>query len=73
MGEAVITFDADAQDHNPCVRNCCLDDKKICMGCGRSLAEILEWHHADNPRQQDIVTASRQRLSERAKKISTQR
>lgn len=28
---------------NPCVRNCCLDDGNICMGCFRTLEEILAW------------------------------
>nr|WP_254619459.1 DUF1289 domain-containing protein [Vibrio metschnikovii] len=25
---------------SPCVRHCCLDDKDICIGCGRTLDEI---------------------------------
>lgn len=33
---------------SPCVRNCCLDEDDICMGCGRSLAEIVGWTKADN-------------------------
>ncbi|MCH1931659.1 DUF1289 domain-containing protein [Shewanella sp. A25] len=28
---------------NPCVRNCCLDQQDICMGCFRHLDEILGW------------------------------
>jgi predicted Fe-S protein YdhL (DUF1289 family) len=32
---------------SPCVRNCCLDDHDVCLGCGRSLDEILAWHSAD--------------------------
>ena len=31
------------QDDNPCVRNCCLDDNDICLGCFRTLDEILGW------------------------------
>jgi predicted Fe-S protein YdhL (DUF1289 family) len=59
------------QDHNPCVRNCCLDDKKICIGCGRSLPEILEWHDADPKRQQAIKLSSQQRLSERSHRLQS--
>ena len=29
---------------SPCVRMCCLDEKDICLGCYRTLAEILEWN-----------------------------
>jgi predicted Fe-S protein YdhL (DUF1289 family) len=49
---------------NPCVRNCCLDENKTCMGCGRRLAEILEWHHADNYRKLFILNAASQRLQQ---------
>jgi len=28
---------------SPCVRNCCLNENDICLGCFRSLAEITQW------------------------------
>ena len=28
---------------SPCVRNCCLDENDICLGCNRSLDEIKNW------------------------------
>ena len=28
---------------SPCVNACCLNDKDICVGCFRSLDEILSW------------------------------
>lgn len=28
---------------SPCVRNCCLNDNDICMGCFRTLDEIKDW------------------------------
>ncbi len=33
---------------SPCVRHCCLDDKDICIGCGRTLDEICRWSSATN-------------------------
>ena len=27
----------------PCIRNCCLDQQDICLGCFRHLDEILAW------------------------------
>ncbi|MBV2130745.1 DUF1289 domain-containing protein [Arsukibacterium indicum] len=50
---------------SPCVRNCCLDQQDICLGCGRLLAEILEWQQAKEPRQQQIVVLAQQRLAKR--------
>lgn len=31
---------------SPCVRNCCLDDDDVCLGCGRTIQEILAWQQA---------------------------
>ncbi len=28
---------------SPCVRNCCLDEADVCLGCGRTLDEIRAW------------------------------
>lgn len=47
---------------SPCRRQCCLDDHDQCLGCGRSLAEILEWGQADGPRRRQICQAAQQRL-----------
>jgi uncharacterized protein len=48
---------------SPCVRNCCLDDGSVCLGCGRKLEEIIEWHTATYPRKQKILVEANQRLS----------
>ncbi|WP_083923047.1 DUF1289 domain-containing protein [Rheinheimera perlucida] len=48
---------------SPCVRNCCLDQQDCCLGCGRLLAEILEWHQASGQRQLQIVQQAQARLA----------
>ncbi|WP_372874814.1 DUF1289 domain-containing protein [Pseudomonas sp.] len=50
---------------SPCVRRCCLDECDICLGCGRSLNEILDWGSADTARRQAICQAAQARLSQR--------
>ncbi|HGE6115813.1 TPA: DUF1289 domain-containing protein [Vibrio cholerae] len=40
---------------SPCVRHCCLDDKDICIGCGRTLDEICRWSSATNGEKQEIL------------------
>ncbi|MGL4316081.1 MAG: DUF1289 domain-containing protein [Pseudomonas sp.] len=47
---------------SPCRRQCCLDDHDCCLGCGRSLGEILEWAKADGARRRQICQAAQQRL-----------
>ncbi|MCX4027344.1 DUF1289 domain-containing protein [Endozoicomonas sp. SM1973] len=46
---------------SPCVRNCCLDNNDVCVGCFRSLAEILEWHTATEARRKQIVENANKR------------
>lgn len=58
--------EAGQQDNpNPCVRNCCLDEGNVCLGCGRRLPEILEWHHADSDRREQIRLAAQARQQQR--------
>ncbi|OHC32803.1 MAG: Fe-S protein [Pseudomonadales bacterium RIFCSPLOWO2_12_59_9] len=47
---------------SPCRRQCCLDDTDRCIGCGRLLAEILEWGSASNARRREICAAAQGRL-----------
>jgi len=28
---------------SPCVRQCALDERKVCLGCRRTLEEIIAW------------------------------
>lgn len=46
---------------SPCVRNCCLDEKNVCMGCGRSLQEIVAWGTASDADKAAILERSRER------------
>ncbi len=50
---------------SPCRRQCCLDDQDICLGCGRTLQDILDWSKADQPRQRAICAAAEVRLQQR--------
>jgi predicted Fe-S protein YdhL (DUF1289 family) len=48
---------------SPCVRNCCLDEKDICLGCFRSLAEITQWSTATEIIRREILVNSANRKS----------
>jgi len=42
--------------NSPCVRNCCLNDQDICLGCFRLLDEITGWAAmTDQERKQVLV------------------
>ncbi len=46
---------------SPCVRNCCLNGENICLGCFRSLDEILCWHDSDVGQKRDILKRAAER------------
>jgi len=47
------------------VRNCCLDEADICLGCGRHLEEIIQWSSADDARRLQIRAAAGRRIAGR--------
>lgn len=53
---------------SPCCRQCCLDEADICLGCGRTLSEILEWGKADGERRRAILTDCEKRRNNRSPK-----
>jgi len=48
---------------SPCVGNCCLDDEDICLGCFRSMDEILGWRASSDKERHAILneTVSRRK------------
>ena len=57
----------EAPPTSPCVRNCCLDEANVCMGCGRSLEEIVRWATTNDADKTAILARSRARLAERVR------
>jgi len=41
---------------SPCVRNCCLNENDICLGCFRILNEILSWQESTDAQKNQILT-----------------
>ena len=50
---------------SPCVRNCCLDEREVCLGCGRSLDEIKAWSEAGDAERLAILEQAARRRVER--------
>lgn len=46
---------------SPCIRNCCLNDDDICVGCYRSLLEITRWGMATEEEKAKILASVQQR------------
>lgn len=56
---------------SPCVRNCCLDEREVCMGCGRTLDEIRDWSEAVDAERLAILERAAERRRERAARLKT--
>jgi uncharacterized protein len=46
---------------SPCIRNCCLDDNDICLGCFRTMTEIINWSQSSNKDREVILLNAKQR------------
>ena len=57
---------------SPCIRNCCLDDQDICLGCFRSLDNITQWRSATEAQKQEILHSCEIRRMEHREKYSGQ-
>ncbi len=58
---------------SPCVRNCCLDEQDICLGCFRSVTEITQWALASDQTRRvflkNIALRRTQRNSNHSKSV----
>jgi uncharacterized protein len=50
---------------SPCVRDCCLDENDICLGCHRSISEIIGWSAASEAEKSEILARCQIRREER--------
>lgn len=51
-----MTFDSEIQSiESPCIRNCCLNDEDVCLGCFRVISEITGWNASTVEEKQEIL------------------
>lgn len=46
---------------SPCIRNCCLDANDICLGCHRSMEEIMAWSTLSINEQKVVLERAKNR------------
>jgi len=52
---------------SPCIRNCCLREDDICLGCFRHIDEIVAWQSLSVEKKNQVLNRCKQR-----KLLSTQ-
>lgn len=40
---------------SPCVRNCCLNEQDICLGCFRHMDEIMAWQKLNVRAKKEVL------------------
>tara|TARA_R100000482_G_scaffold119469_1_gene64081 strand:- start:93 stop:272 length:180 start_codon:yes stop_codon:yes gene_type:complete len=48
---------------SPCTRHCSINEKQICVGCGRTRGEITGWRNMTEEEQQETVIRAKDRCS----------
>ena len=66
MSPAIERGDAGKRVASPCVRNCCLDDDDVCMGCFRTLKEICGWSESSDEERLEILKRCSERQAHKA-------
>lgn len=59
-----ITSNVNNKELSPCVRNCCLDENDVCVGCYRSLSEIMGWREKSDSQIKVILARCEQRKNQ---------
>jgi len=50
---------------SPCIKVCQLDAQNVCVGCGRTLAEIAEWSRMSAETQRIVCSEAAARIARR--------
>jgi len=50
---------------SPCVRNCCLDERDVCLGCYRHIDEIIGWSGSSDEEKLEVIARCRARYREK--------
>lgn len=45
----------------PCIRECCLNEKEVCMGCFRTFSEMKVWRKVSVEEKRKILEAALRR------------
>lgn len=53
------------EKETPCTAICFIDPAtNLCLGCGRTLAEIAQWHEMDNAARRAVMATLAQRMTD---------
>lgn len=60
-----------AEITSPCVRNCCLGKDDVCLGCFRTIEEIIRWGDANDEEKRMILVKANERQRKRKEEANS--
>ncbi|MGH1461163.1 MAG: DUF1289 domain-containing protein [Neptuniibacter sp.] len=67
-----MMFDSENQIvESPCIRNCCLDEQDVCLGCFRLISEITGWNSSTVEDKRAILHRCAMRRRNREKSLGS--
>ncbi|UTW00774.1 DUF1289 domain-containing protein [Marinomonas rhizomae] len=49
------THKTDPNIKSPCIRQCCLDGDDVCVGCYRTITEIMDWQKSTQSQKLEVL------------------
>jgi predicted Fe-S protein YdhL (DUF1289 family) len=60
-----MTQETTPKSDTPCIAVCVIDPAtKLCLGCGRTLAEIAHWHAMERGERLSVMATLHQRMTD---------
>jgi predicted Fe-S protein YdhL (DUF1289 family) len=59
-----------AKPASPCIQVCTLDDDQVCIGCGRTVDDIIAWTRLSDEEKWTVLAQSAERRTERAQHMN---
>lgn len=53
-----------ADINKPCIKQCCLNEEDICLGCFRSFDDMLRWNKASIEEKKEMLKIAETRKKE---------
>ncbi|MEP3348775.1 MAG: DUF1289 domain-containing protein [Marinomonas sp.] len=61
MKKKAVSSSSDETIQSPCIRQCTLNEADVCMGCFRTINDILNWQASTNEQKENMLSTAQQR------------
>lgn len=55
----------------PCIRNCCLNEEDVCLGCFRTFDDMRIWHKSTDEEKRKMLSLAAKRKMEHKEKYAS--